>query len=38
VQSLLELMAGEEGEMKLDWEDEVILGACVARDGGKVER
>jgi NAD(P) transhydrogenase subunit alpha len=38
VQSLLELMTGEEGELKLDFEDEVIQGACVARDGSKVER
>jgi len=38
VQSLLELMTGEEGELKLDFEDEVIKGACVARDGSKVER
>ena len=38
VQSLLELMSGEEGALALDFEDEVIKGACVARDGKVVER
>jgi len=38
VQALLELMTGEEGELELDFDDEVIKGACVARDGSKVER
>jgi NAD(P) transhydrogenase subunit alpha len=38
VQSLLELMTGEDGALKLDFDDEVIMGACVARDGSKVER
>jgi H+-translocating NAD(P) transhydrogenase subunit alpha len=33
VLSLLELMTGEEGALKLDWEDEVIAGACIVRDG-----
>jgi H+-translocating NAD(P) transhydrogenase subunit alpha len=33
VQSLLELMAGEDGALELDFEDEVIKGACVTRDG-----
>ena len=33
VMSLLELMTGEENELKLDFEDEVLQGACVARDG-----
>ena len=33
VNSLLELMTGEEGELKLDFDDEVIAGACVVRDG-----
>ena len=32
VQSLLALMIGE-GELKLDFEDEIIAGACVTRDG-----
>jgi NAD(P) transhydrogenase subunit alpha len=32
VQSLLGLMV-EEGELKLDFEDEVIAGACITRDG-----
>jgi NAD(P) transhydrogenase subunit alpha len=38
VQALLELMTGEDGALTLDWDDEVIQGACVARDGSKVER
>ena len=33
VMSLLELMTGEEGALQLDFEDEVVVGACVARDG-----
>jgi NAD(P) transhydrogenase subunit alpha len=32
VQSLLELMV-DEGELKLDFEDEIIKGACITRDG-----
>jgi H+-translocating NAD(P) transhydrogenase subunit alpha len=38
VLSLIELMTGEDGALKLDWDDEVIKGACVARDGERVER
>jgi NAD(P) transhydrogenase subunit alpha len=33
VQSLLALMVGEEGAVTLDFEDEVIAGACITRDG-----
>ena len=34
VLSLLELMAGEDGGgSELDFEDDIIAGACVARDG-----
>jgi NAD(P) transhydrogenase subunit alpha len=33
VQSLLELMLDDEGNLSLDFEDEVIAGACVTRDG-----
>jgi NAD(P) transhydrogenase subunit alpha len=33
VLSLLELMTGEDGALALDWDDEVIKGACVTRDG-----
>jgi proton-translocating NAD(P)+ transhydrogenase subunit alpha len=33
VASLLELMVDEEGALKLDFEDEVLEGACVTRDG-----
>jgi H+-translocating NAD(P) transhydrogenase subunit alpha len=32
VQNLIELMV-EEGELKLDFEDEVLAGACITRDG-----
>jgi NAD(P) transhydrogenase subunit alpha len=32
VQSLLDVMV-EEGELKLDFEDEVLAGACITRDG-----
>ena len=38
IESLLELMSGEEGALELDFDDEVIKGACVARDGKVVER
>ena len=31
VQSLLELMVGEDGQVSLDFEDEIIAGACVTR-------
>jgi NAD(P) transhydrogenase subunit alpha len=33
VSALLELMIGEDGALKLDFEDAVIAGACVTRDG-----
>ena len=33
VQSLLGLMISDEGELSLDFEDEVIAGACITRDG-----
>ena len=33
IQSLLGRDGGEEGELKLDFEDEVIAGACITRDG-----
>jgi NAD(P) transhydrogenase subunit alpha len=32
VQSLLELFLDEEGNLNLNWEDEVISGACVTKD------
>ena len=32
VQSLLELMASD-GDLELDFDDEVIAGACITRDG-----
>jgi NAD(P) transhydrogenase subunit alpha len=33
IQSLLELMTGEDGALSLDFDDEIIAGACVTRDG-----
>ncbi len=33
VLALLELVVGEDGELKLDFDDEIISGACVVRDG-----
>jgi NAD(P) transhydrogenase subunit alpha len=33
VMALLELMVSEEGELQLDFEDEIISGACVTRGG-----
>jgi NAD(P) transhydrogenase subunit alpha len=33
VQALLELFLSEEGELALDWEDEIIAGACIVREG-----
>jgi NAD(P) transhydrogenase subunit alpha len=33
VASLLELMIGDEGALNLNWDDEVIAGACITRDG-----
>ena len=33
VQSLLELMTGEDGALALDFDDEIIAGACITRDG-----
>jgi NAD(P) transhydrogenase subunit alpha len=31
--SLLELMIGEEGELKIDWEDDILAAAVVTKDG-----
>jgi NAD(P) transhydrogenase subunit alpha len=33
VMALLELMAGDEGALTLNWDDDIIKGACVTRDG-----
>jgi NAD(P) transhydrogenase subunit alpha len=33
IQSLLGVMTGDEGALQLDFEDEVIAGACITRDG-----
>jgi H+-translocating NAD(P) transhydrogenase subunit alpha len=33
VQALLELFVGEDGALALDFEDEIVAGACIVRDG-----
>ena len=33
VLALLELLIGEDGTLTLDFEDEIVSGACVVRDG-----
>jgi NAD(P) transhydrogenase subunit alpha len=33
VQALLELFVGEDGTLKLDFDDEIVKGACIVRDG-----
>lgn len=33
VQALLDLFVGEDGQLQLDFEDEIIKGACIVRDG-----
>ena len=33
VLALLELLVGEDGSLKLDFEDEIVAGACIVRDG-----
>jgi NAD(P) transhydrogenase subunit alpha len=33
VSALLELMVGEDGSLQLDFDDEIIAGACVTRGG-----
>jgi NAD(P) transhydrogenase subunit alpha len=33
IQALLGLMVSEDGQLSLDFEDEVIAGACITRDG-----
>ncbi len=37
VQALLELLLGEDGELALNFEDEVVAGACVVREGEAVQ-
>ena len=32
-ESLIELMVVDEGQLQLDFEDAVIAGACITRDG-----
>ena len=31
--ALLELLVGEDGALKLDFDDEIVAGACVVRNG-----
>jgi H+-translocating NAD(P) transhydrogenase subunit alpha len=38
IQSLLDLMTGEDGALKLDFDDEIIAGACVTRGGEIVHK
>ena len=33
VLALLELLVGEDGELQLDFDDEIVAGACIVRDG-----
>jgi NAD(P) transhydrogenase subunit alpha len=33
IMALLELMTGDEGALSLDWDDEIIKGAAITRDG-----
>ncbi len=33
VLALLELLVGEDGELRLDFDDEIVSGACIVRDG-----
>jgi NAD(P) transhydrogenase subunit alpha len=33
VQALLELLVGEDGSLHLDFDDEIVSGACIVRDG-----
>jgi NAD(P) transhydrogenase subunit alpha len=33
VQALLELFVGEDGALQLDFDDEIVKGACIVRDG-----
>jgi NAD(P) transhydrogenase subunit alpha len=33
VQSLLELLVDKEGQLQLNWDDEILTGACITRDG-----
>ncbi len=33
VQALLELLVDEEGKLELDFDDEIVSGACIVRDG-----
>jgi H+-translocating NAD(P) transhydrogenase subunit alpha len=37
VQALLELLLGEDGALVLNFDDEVVAGACVVRDGEAVK-
>ena len=38
VQALLELFVDEDGALQLDFDDEIVTGACIVRDGEIVIR
>jgi len=33
ITTLLALMVGEEAKMEIDWEDDILVGCCITRDG-----
>ena len=33
IENLLGLLVSDEGELKLDWEDEIVAGACITHEG-----
>jgi NAD(P) transhydrogenase subunit alpha len=33
VMALLELITGEDGQLEMNFDDEVVAGACITRDG-----
>ena len=37
VQALLELLLDEDGNLAMDFDDEVVAGACVVREGEAVQ-
>jgi len=36
IQALLELFLDEQGQLALDFDDEIVAGACIVRDGAIV--
>ena len=33
MEALLELFVAEDGTLQLDWEDEIVKGACIVKNG-----